>query len=80
MTQELLTAERPATSTQHLVELRDVVMGFGDKQVLDHVSLAVGSTGAPGNHWPKRRWEDHDPAFDSRNPETECGLNLLQAT
>jgi phospholipid/cholesterol/gamma-HCH transport system ATP-binding protein len=41
MTQELLTAERPATSTQHLVELRDVAMGFGDKQVLDHVSLVV---------------------------------------
>ena len=27
--------------TSHIVELRDVVMGFGEKQVLDHVSLAV---------------------------------------
>jgi phospholipid/cholesterol/gamma-HCH transport system ATP-binding protein len=41
MTQALLTAEPPATSTQHLVELRDVVMRFGDKQVLDRISLAV---------------------------------------
>lgn len=28
-------------STRQVVELRDVVMRFGDKQVLDHVSLAV---------------------------------------
>jgi phospholipid/cholesterol/gamma-HCH transport system ATP-binding protein len=41
MTQELLTAEHPAISTRHLVELRDMVMRFGDKQVLDHVSMAV---------------------------------------
>ena len=41
MTLELLTAEPPATSTRHVVELRDVVMRFGGKQVLDHVSLAV---------------------------------------
>ncbi len=41
MTQALLTAEPAATSTRHVVELRDVVMRFGDKQVLDHVSLAV---------------------------------------
>lgn len=30
-----------ATSARHVVELRDVVMQFGDKQVLDLVSLAV---------------------------------------
>lgn len=41
MTPELLTAEPPATSTRHVVELRDVVKRFGGKQVLDHVSLAV---------------------------------------
>jgi phospholipid/cholesterol/gamma-HCH transport system ATP-binding protein len=41
MTPELLTTEPPATSTRHVVELRDVVMRFGGKQVLDHVSLAV---------------------------------------
>ena len=41
MTQALLTAEAAATSTRHVVELRDVTMGFGSKQVLDHVSLAV---------------------------------------
>ena len=41
MTQALLTAEPPAISTRHVVELRDVVMHFGDKQVLDHVSMAV---------------------------------------
>jgi phospholipid/cholesterol/gamma-HCH transport system ATP-binding protein len=41
MTQALLTAEPPAISTRHVVELRDVVMRFGDKQVLDHVSMAV---------------------------------------
>ena len=40
MTQTLLTAE-PAISTRHVVELRNVVMRFGDKQVLDHVSMAV---------------------------------------
>ena len=37
----LLTAEPSATSTRHVVELRDVVLRFGGKQVLDHVSLAV---------------------------------------
>jgi phospholipid/cholesterol/gamma-HCH transport system ATP-binding protein len=41
MTPELLTAEPLATSTQHIVELRDVVMRFGGKQVLDRVSLSV---------------------------------------
>ena len=41
MTPALLTAEPLATSTRHVVELRDVVMRFGGKQVLDHVSLAV---------------------------------------
>ena len=41
MTPALLTAEPSATSTRHVVELRDVVMRFGGKQVLDHVSLAV---------------------------------------
>ncbi len=41
MKQELLTAESPATSTGQVVELRDVAMRFGGKQVLDHVSLAV---------------------------------------
>ena len=41
MTPALLTAEPLATSTQHVVELRDVVLRFGDKEVLDHVSLAV---------------------------------------
>jgi phospholipid/cholesterol/gamma-HCH transport system ATP-binding protein len=41
MTQELLTPDTPATSRQHVVELRDVVMRFGGKQVLDHVSLPV---------------------------------------
>ena len=41
MTQALVTAEPPAISTRHVVELRDVVMRFGDKQVLDHVSMAV---------------------------------------
>ncbi len=41
MTQELLKAEPPAIPTRHVVALRDVVMRFGDKGVLDHVSLAV---------------------------------------
>ena len=41
MTQALLTAEPATTSTGHVVQLRDVVMRFRDKQVLDHVSLAV---------------------------------------
>jgi phospholipid/cholesterol/gamma-HCH transport system ATP-binding protein len=41
MTQELLTAEPAAISTRHVVELRDVVMGFGGKGVLDHVSLTI---------------------------------------
>jgi phospholipid/cholesterol/gamma-HCH transport system ATP-binding protein len=41
MTAALSTAESPATSAQHVVELRDVVMQFSNKQVLDFVSLAV---------------------------------------
>ena len=41
MTQALLTAEPATTFTGHVVELRDVIMRFGGKQVLDHVSLAV---------------------------------------
>jgi ABC-type transporter Mla maintaining outer membrane lipid asymmetry ATPase subunit MlaF len=41
MTQALLTPEPQATSRRHVVELRDVVMRFGDKEVLDRVSLAV---------------------------------------
>lgn len=41
MTQALLAAKSPTIVTQHVVELRDVVMRFGDKQVLDHVSMAV---------------------------------------
>jgi phospholipid/cholesterol/gamma-HCH transport system ATP-binding protein len=41
MTQALLTAEPATTSTGYVVQLRDVVMRFGGKQVLDHVSLAV---------------------------------------
>jgi phospholipid/cholesterol/gamma-HCH transport system ATP-binding protein len=41
MTPALLTAKPLATSTRHVVELRDVVMRFGGKQVLEHVSLAV---------------------------------------
>jgi hypothetical protein len=46
MTPALLTAEARATSTRHVVELRDVGMRFGERQVLDHVSLAV----APQKH------------------------------
>jgi phospholipid/cholesterol/gamma-HCH transport system ATP-binding protein len=41
MTQELLSAEPPAIPTRHVVALRDVVMRFGDKGVLDHVSLTI---------------------------------------
>jgi ABC-type transporter Mla maintaining outer membrane lipid asymmetry ATPase subunit MlaF len=41
MTPELLTAAPPAILTRHVVELRDVVMRFGSKQVLDDVSLVV---------------------------------------
>jgi phospholipid/cholesterol/gamma-HCH transport system ATP-binding protein len=41
MTEASLTVERPETSTRRVVELCDVVMRFGAKQVLDHVSLAV---------------------------------------
>lgn len=41
MTPALSTAEPPATSVQHVVQLRDVTMRFGNKQVLDHVSLDV---------------------------------------
>jgi phospholipid/cholesterol/gamma-HCH transport system ATP-binding protein len=41
MTQRLLTAKSPTTSTRHVVELRNVDMRFGDKHVLDDVSLVV---------------------------------------
>ena len=41
MTPALATIKRSGTSTRHIVELRDVVMRFGGKEVLDHVSLAV---------------------------------------
>jgi len=41
MTQALLTAKPPKISTRHVVELRDVVMRFGGKQVLEDVSLVV---------------------------------------
>jgi phospholipid/cholesterol/gamma-HCH transport system ATP-binding protein len=40
MTPELLASE-PSTSRRHVVELRDVVMRFGDKEVLDQVSLPI---------------------------------------
>jgi phospholipid/cholesterol/gamma-HCH transport system ATP-binding protein len=42
MAKALLTAKSPTISTRHVVELRNVVMRFGDKQVLDDVSLVVG--------------------------------------
>ena len=41
MTPALSTTESLATSAQRVVELRDVVMQFNNKQVLDVVSLAV---------------------------------------
>jgi phospholipid/cholesterol/gamma-HCH transport system ATP-binding protein len=41
MTQTLLKAIPPATSTLHVVELRNVNMRFNGKQVLDDVSLVV---------------------------------------
>jgi phospholipid/cholesterol/gamma-HCH transport system ATP-binding protein len=41
MIKALFTPEAPPTSARHVVELRDVVMRFGGKEVLDHVSLAV---------------------------------------
>ena len=41
MTQALLTIKSPAILTQHIVELRNVGLRFGDKQVLDDVSLVV---------------------------------------
>jgi phospholipid/cholesterol/gamma-HCH transport system ATP-binding protein len=41
MTPALSTAGPPARSARHVVELRDVIVRFGNKQVLDHVSLAV---------------------------------------
>ena len=41
MTQALLTPKAPTISTRHVVELRDVVMRFGNKMVLDRVSLPV---------------------------------------
>jgi phospholipid/cholesterol/gamma-HCH transport system ATP-binding protein len=37
----LLTAKSPRTATRHVVELRNVGMRFGDKKVLDDVSLLV---------------------------------------
>ena len=41
MTQALLKAKPQTISTQRVVELRNVSMHFGDKQVLDDVSLVV---------------------------------------
>ena len=41
MTQAILTAKPPRISTQRVVELRNVLMGFNDKRVLDDVSLVV---------------------------------------
>ncbi|MGB9475529.1 MAG: ATP-binding cassette domain-containing protein [Candidatus Udaeobacter sp.] len=41
MTKALVTADSGITSTRHAVELRDVSMSFGGKQVLDDVSLVV---------------------------------------
>ncbi|HEU5245965.1 MAG TPA: ATP-binding cassette domain-containing protein [Candidatus Udaeobacter sp.] len=41
MTEALPTAKPPAISMGHMVELRDVVMRFGDKLVLNDVSLVV---------------------------------------
>jgi phospholipid/cholesterol/gamma-HCH transport system ATP-binding protein len=41
MTQGLLAARSPTISTHQVVELRNVSMRFGDKQVLDDVSLVV---------------------------------------
>ena len=43
MTQGLLAARSPTISTHQVVELRNVSMRFGDKQVLDDVSLVVAS-------------------------------------
>jgi phospholipid/cholesterol/gamma-HCH transport system ATP-binding protein len=36
-----MTAEPATPSARHVVELQDVVMRFGDKGVLDHVSLTI---------------------------------------
>jgi hypothetical protein len=41
MTQALATAKTWTTSTRHVVDLRDVSMRFGGKQVLHDVSLVV---------------------------------------
>jgi phospholipid/cholesterol/gamma-HCH transport system ATP-binding protein len=41
MTQALLTVKSSTTSTRHVVELRRVRMRFGDKEVLDDVSLVA---------------------------------------
>ena len=41
MTTALFTANSQKISTQHVVELRKVSLRFGDKQVLDDVSLTV---------------------------------------
>lgn len=55
MTPALLTAEPATTSTGDIVQLRDVVMRFRDKQVLENVSpslapqerlVIIGQTGA----------------------------------
>ena len=80
MTSALSTAEPPATSARHVVELRHVAMRFGDKQVLDYMSLAVAPQERLVIIGTERRREDHDPAVGSRNPETECGLSVFQAT
>ncbi len=41
MTRALVMADSGMTSAPHVVELRDVTMRFGDKRVLDDVSLAI---------------------------------------
>ena len=41
MTPALITARPAATARRHVVELRDVMMRFGHKKVLDDVSLVV---------------------------------------
>jgi ABC-type molybdenum transport system ATPase subunit/photorepair protein PhrA len=41
MTKALVTADSRITSTRHVVELRKISLRFGDKQVLDDVSLLV---------------------------------------
>ncbi len=41
MTRALVMADSGMTSAPHVVELRDVTMRFGDKRVLNDVSLAI---------------------------------------